>query len=200
MAKIVLVSGSIRRDSHNTAVLETVRRLVGERPDAASHEISWLSVGLLPFYDAEIEQQDSSVAVREAKALVEQADAVFISTPSYNGEMSGALKNALDWLSRPGGSCPLTGKTVAVTSASPGARGALDAQPTLTAVLGRCGAELVAHEPVAVGRAGALRAEAGGTACFTDPDVLAALDSLVRAVFATLDARNEAGSDALVGA
>lgn len=193
MATIVLVSGSIRRDSHNTAVLDTVRRLVSARPDGAEHRITALSVGLLPLYDQDLEQLDGSVAVREAKALVQQADALFISTPSYNGEMSGALKNALDWLSRPGGNSPLTGRTVALTSASPGVRGAVDALPALAGVLTRCGARLVAHEPVAIGRAGALRADTGG---YTDPDVIAALNSLIDATFTAIDARRDGAIDA----
>ncbi|MFC8000415.1 NADPH-dependent FMN reductase [Streptomyces rochei] len=185
MTKIVLVSGSLRRDSLNTTALRTVRRLVRERPAGPDgpHEVAMLSVGLLPLYDGDVERCDGSAAVREAKELLRGADALIVSTPSYNGEMSGALKNALDWLSRPGGASPLTGRVVALLSASPGARGGVDAQPALRGVLSRCGALVVDHEPVALGRAGELPVTDGE---FTDPAVVGALGGLLDAVFAAV--------------
>ncbi|MGV9242155.1 NADPH-dependent FMN reductase [Streptomyces sp. NPDC003710] len=183
MTKIVLIPGSVRRDSFNASVLDTVRRLLTERPDADRYEIATLAVGLLPLYDWDVEQAGGTPAVHAAHELVRDADALFISTPSYNGEMPGGLKNALDWLSRPAGDSPLTGKTVALTSASPGARGAVDAQAALAGVLRRCGAHVVDHAPVAVGNAGRLSATGEG---FTDPDVVAALGSLLDATLAAL--------------
>nr|WP_237536367.1 NAD(P)H-dependent oxidoreductase [Streptomyces sp. SID5785] len=187
------MSGSVRRDSHNTAVLDTVRRLVAERPadDGAPHEVVSLSVAEFPLYDWDLEQGAGSADVARAQELVAGADALIISTPAYNGEMSGALKNALDWLSRPGGASPLTGRTVALASASPGARGAIDAQPALAGVLRRCGAEVVDHEPVAIGKAGELARTADG---FTDPTVVAALSGLVDATFLALRSLVAAGA------
>jgi chromate reductase len=183
VTKIVLISGSVRRDSLNASVLATVRRLLAERPDGDAYEIGTLSVGLLPHFDWDVEQEDGSPAVRAAKQLVGDADALFISTPAYNGEMPGVLKNALDWLSRPNGTSALTGRTVALTSASPGARGALDAQAALARVLTRCGAHVVDHTPVAIGRAGQLRTPDGD---FTDPEVVTALAGLIDATLAAL--------------
>ncbi|KUN10479.1 hypothetical protein AQI95_01810 [Streptomyces yokosukanensis] len=185
MAKIVLLSGSVRRDSLNAAVLRTVRRLVHERPGPVpgGHDVAVLEAGRLPLYDGDLEQSGGTAVVEESKDLVRDADALFISTPSYNGEMPGALKNALDWLSRPSGDSPLAGLTVAVLSASPGARGALDAQPALTGVLARCGAHVVDHEPVAIGNAHELRRADGE---FTEPSVVAALGGLVDATLAAL--------------
>ncbi|MER5806824.1 NADPH-dependent FMN reductase [Streptomyces sp. NPDC002033] len=180
MVKIVLLSGSTRRDSVNTAVLETVRHILAGLP--GEHEAVALSVAELPFYEAELERTDGSAAVRAAKELVAGADALFISTPAYNGEMPGALKNALDWLSRGiGAPSPLTGKVTAVASASPGARGGLDAQAGLAGVLERCGARVVRHEPVAVGGAGALATEDGR---YTDPELVERLASLTGALLA----------------
>lgn len=178
MVKIVLVSGSTRRDSVNTAVLETVRHVLAGLP--GEHEGVFLSAAELPFYEAGLELADGSAAVRAAKELVAGADALFISTPAYNGEMPGVLKNALDWLSRGiDGPSPLSGKVTAVASASPGARGALDAQAGLVGVLARCGARVVEHEPVAVGRAGGLATEDGR---YTDPELVERLASLTGAV------------------
>ncbi|MFJ3876044.1 NADPH-dependent FMN reductase [Streptomyces sp. NPDC090077] len=181
--KIVLISGSTRRDSVNTAVLATVRHILGNLP--GEHESVLLPVGELPFYETELERTDGSAAVRAAKELVTGADALFISTPSYNGEMPGALKNALDWLSRAQGEepSPLTGKVAAVTSASPGVRGGVDAQTGLTGLLARCGARVVDHEPVAVARTHTLVTEDGR---YTDQELVARLESLTRALIAEL--------------
>lgn len=119
MVKIVLMSGSTRQDSVNGAVLETVRHVLAGLP--GEHESVSLAVADLPFYEAGLERSGASDAVRAAQELVAGADALFISTPSYNGDMPGALKNALDWLSRGiGGPSALTGKVTAVASASPG--------------------------------------------------------------------------------
>ncbi|MEV6685796.1 NADPH-dependent FMN reductase [Streptomyces sp. NPDC051130] len=186
MAKIVLISGSTRRDSLNNAVLATVRHILAALP--GEHETVLLPVAGLPFYEAGLELADGSAAVRAAKELVTGADALFISTPSYNGEMPGALKNALDWLSRPGGRSPLTGKVTAVASASPGARGGLDAQSGLVGVLGRCGALVVEHEPVALG---GVAVPDGTDGRYTDPEVVARLESLTRALVAELSPLGE---------
>ncbi|MGW6685616.1 NADPH-dependent FMN reductase [Streptomyces sp. NPDC054961] len=196
MAKFVLVSGSTSRESVNGTVLATVRHLLAGLP--GTHEAESLPIADLPFYETALERAGGSPAVREAKKTVAGADVLFISTPSYNGEMPGALKNALDWLSRAGcGASPLSGKVTAVASASPGARGAIDAQPGLTGVLGRCGARVVAHEPVAVGGTGSLAVEDGR---YTDPELVARLEGLVLAAlaeFAELDAVDETdGTDA----
>ena len=182
MAKIVLISGSLRRDSVNTAAVATARRLL----EQDSHETGTLTVGELPFYHFDVEEADSSAVVREARALVASADAVVISTPSYNGEAPGVLKNALDWLSRPYGRSALSGKTVALLSASPGPRGGADAQPALREVLRRSGAALVEHEPVAIGNAVELRGQDGE---FTDPEVLAVLQSLLKATVVAVAAQ-----------
>lgn len=189
MPTIVLVSGSLRRDSVNTATLATLRRLVIERsPDT---EVVSLALGDLPYFDWDEEQRGDPAAVASAKALVAGADAVVISTPSYNGEIPGVLKNALDWLSRPYSESALTGRTVAVLSASPGPRGGVDAQLGLVGVLHRVGARVVEHEPVAVGGAEELRTANGD---FTDPTVCATLGGMADAVLAAVaaDARVEA--------
>ncbi|MEV7544628.1 NADPH-dependent FMN reductase [Streptomyces sp. NPDC089915] len=186
--KIVLLSGSTRRDSLNTTVLETVRHILAGLPGA--HETVDLAVAELPYYEAGLELADGSAAVRAAKELVAGAGLLFISTPSYNGQMPGALKNALDWLSRAEGETPspLTGRVTAVASASPGGRGGVEAQAGLVAVLERCGARVVEHEPVGVARAAKASVEGGR---FTDPELVARLESLTRAALAAAGARAE---------
>ncbi|MFJ8159775.1 NADPH-dependent FMN reductase [Streptomyces sp. NPDC096136] len=186
--KIVLMSGSTRRDSLNTTVLETVRHVLAGLPGA--HETVYLAVAELPYYEAGLERADGSAAVRAAKDLVAGADLLFISTPSYNGAMPGALKNALDWLSRADGATPspLTGRVAAVASASPGPGGGLEAQAGLVTLLARCGARVVEHEPVGVTRAAGVAAEGGR---FTDPELVARLEGLTRAALAAAGEQTE---------
>ncbi|MFC5723608.1 NADPH-dependent FMN reductase [Streptomyces gamaensis] len=181
MIKVVLISGSLRRGSVNSAALRAVRRIVGERREPT--EVVSLPIGRIPFYDGDFEYARTTAAVRAARSLVAAADALVISTPSYNGAVPGVLKNALDWLSRPDGACALSGKAVAVLSASPGGRGAIDAQPALMDLLDACEAVVVEHPPVAIARAHERLDESGE---MTEPDAVAELRSLVDATFEAL--------------
>ncbi|MFI1562899.1 NADPH-dependent FMN reductase [Streptomyces sp. NPDC020490] len=179
MTTILLVSGSLRRGSVNSAVIATVRRiLTAHRPTVRT---PGLDLRALPYYDEDVDAVDGSAAVRAARALVESAHALIISTPSYNGEAPGVLKNALDWLSRPWGDSALTGKPVAVVTASSGRKAGAEARPGLHSVLERAGAIMVDHAPVAIGNGEALPSDAFG---FTAPSVVASLESLVEATLA----------------
>lgn len=171
MSTIVLVSGSVRRDSLNAAAIAEVGRIMARLDPSV--RLACLNLRELPHYDADVDAADESAAVRAARELAASADVLVISTPSYNGAMPGVLKNALDWLSRPWGNCPLTGKPVMVMSVSPGPRGGVNAQPGLRAVLEDCGAAVIKYPSVAIGNAEALAA-----ARFTAPDVAGELEGL----------------------
>jgi chromate reductase, NAD(P)H dehydrogenase (quinone) len=73
-------------------------------------------------------------------------DAVLFATPEYNRSIPGALKNALDWLSRPLATSPLRNKPVAVIGASTGIFGAVWAQAELRKVLAAIGARVLDRE------------------------------------------------------
>ncbi|WP_058042171.1 NADPH-dependent FMN reductase [Streptomyces roseifaciens] len=178
MTKVVLISGSLRAASVNSAALRAVRRIIGRTRPAAS--VVSLPIGRLPFYNGDMEGTGTTPAVAAARALVAGADALMISTPCYNGAVPGVLKNALDWLSRPDGASPLTGRVVAVLSASPGGRGGIDAQPALFDLLDSCEAITVEHPPVAIRRAHQ-RLDAAGE--MTDGEAVRALRELVDATF-----------------
>ncbi|MEV5355024.1 NADPH-dependent FMN reductase [Streptomyces sp. NPDC086081] len=179
MTRIVLMSGSLRRGSVNTTAVATLGRLLAQRD--ARVRTPLLDPRVLPYYDQDLDVADGPAPVAEARRLLDSADALVISTPSYNGGAPGVLKNALDWLSRPWGDSALTGLPTAVLSASPGPRGAADAQPGLRVNLERSGAVLIDHRPVALGDAEALPRTGQG---FTDPATLALLDEVAAAVWA----------------
>ncbi|WP_424890643.1 NADPH-dependent FMN reductase [Streptomyces sp. XH2] len=178
MTKVVLISGSLRAASVNSAALRAVRRVIAQTRPAAS--AVFLPIGRLPFYNGDVESAGTTPAVAVARALVADADALVISTPCYNGAVPGVLKNALDWLSRPDGASPLTGRVAAVLSASPGGRGGIDAQPALLDLLDSCEAITVEHPPVAIRRA---HQRLDGAGEMTDPEAVTALRELVDATF-----------------
>ena len=139
--KILAVSGSLRADSHNTALL---RAAIDAAPDGVEIEL-WEGIGDLPIYDQDLEHDppESVVRLREDWAA---ADAILFATPEYNGSVPGGLKNAVDWASRPKLEAALTNQNAAVIGASTGQFGAMWAQADLRKILGVAGARVIGDE------------------------------------------------------
>src|SRR3954465_5534795 len=98
------ISGSLRRDSHNTALL----RHAGELFEAEGAEFEiYDGIREIPAYDEDDDVENGPEAAAQIRAAVAEADAVFFSTPEYNSSIPGSLKNAIDWLSRPLATNPL---------------------------------------------------------------------------------------------
>ena len=146
--KVLGISGSLRRDSHNRKLLLTAAELL---PPGVELE---LFEGLkdVPPFDEDDEEDPVPAAVAELRAAVAGADALLIATPEYNASVPGQLKNALDWASRPKAASVLGNKPVAVVGASTGAFGAVWAQAELRKVLAAAGARVVEGD-LAVGHA-----------------------------------------------
>src|SRR4030081_367186 len=121
--RILGISGSLRRDSHNTHLLRGVAELL---PEDVELELFGQLAAIPPFN--EDEEHESPPAVAALKAAIAGADAVLVATPEYNGSIPGVLKNALDWVSRPVQGTPLRGKPAGVIGASTGLFGAVWAQ------------------------------------------------------------------------
>ncbi|HEX4718239.1 MAG TPA: NADPH-dependent FMN reductase [Thermoleophilaceae bacterium] len=147
--RVLGISGSLRRDSHNTALLRHVGELF--KAEGAEFEI-YDGLRDIPPYDEDDDVENGPEAVARLRAAVAEADAVFFTTPEYNHSIPGALKNAVDWVSRPIATNPLRNKPVAVIGASTGMFGAVWAQAELRKVLGATGARVVDGE-VPVGHA-----------------------------------------------
>jgi chromate reductase len=144
--RILAISGSLRRDSHNTALLRAAAKLL---PPGVELEI-YDALKQLPPYD-EDDGDARPAAVQHLWDAVEGADAVLISTPEYNSSIPGQLKNALDWLSRPLLDSPLRNKPAAVVGASTGMFGAVWAQAEARKVLKAIGSRVLERElPVAL--------------------------------------------------
>ena len=146
--KVLGISGSLRGDSHNTALLHTAAELL---PDGVELEL-FDGLKAVPPYDEDDEVEPAPAAVANLRDAIAGADAVLFATPEYNHSVPGQLKNALDWASRPLATNPLRNMPVAVVGASKGAFGAVWAQAELRKVLAATGARVVDGE-VAVGHA-----------------------------------------------
>lgn len=146
--KLLAISGSLRRDSHNTLLLRAAGELLG--PDDTLE--LWEGLREVPPYDQDDDVEPAPQAVADLRAAVASADAVLLATPEYNSSIPGALKNALDWASRPIATNVFRGKPVAVIGSSIGMFGAVWAQADLRKVLAAMGAR-VAEVEVAVGHA-----------------------------------------------
>jgi len=140
--KVLAVSGSLRRGSHNTQLLHAA---VEAAPEGVEVEL-WEGLGDLPLYDQDIDTTEPPETVRRLREAWGGADAILFATPEYNGSVPGGLKNAIDWASRPVRESALTGKTVSVISGSTGQFGGMWAQQDLRKILGTAGARVVGDE------------------------------------------------------
>lgn len=120
--RIFGMSGSLRKGSYNSATLRAAATLL---PDSATLETFDLSP--IPLYNDDVRAAGYPPVVQELRSKVEAADAILFVTPEYNYSMSGVLKNAIDWASRPPGP-PLTRKPVGIMGATQGLWGTTRAQ------------------------------------------------------------------------
>jgi chromate reductase len=146
--RILAISGSLRGDSNNTALLRALRE---EAPEGIEIDL-WHGLKEIPPYDADDDVVAGPESVEALRELVREVDGVFFATPEYNSSIPGALKNALDWASRPLATNAFRNKPVAVISSSAGAFGGVWAAAELRKVLGAMGARVTEAE-LAVGHA-----------------------------------------------
>jgi chromate reductase, NAD(P)H dehydrogenase (quinone) len=139
--KILGLSGSLRRGSHNTRLLRGAGTLLPQDVELTVFE----GLGEIPPFN-EDEELTPPPAVVALKAAIAEADAVLIATPEYNSSIPGVLKNALDWASRPRVDSPLANKPAAVIGASTSLFGAVWAQAETRKVLSSTGARVVDRE------------------------------------------------------
>ena len=182
--RILGISGSLRRDSHNSKLLRAAGELL---PPGVELEV-WDGLKAVPPFDEDDEVGPAPAAVASLKDAVAAADAILIATPEYNASVPGQLKNAIDWLSRPFASTPLRNKPALVIGASTGAFGAVWAQAELRKVLATAGARVVEGE-LAVGHADTRFDETGA---FVDEDLRSELREALEVLLSELPARQVA--------
>ena len=176
--RLVGISGSLRRGSYNTALLDAA---AAELPKGAELvRVGEPALRRLPFYDEALDARGAVPAATALRRTLATADAVLIATPEYNGSMPAVLKNALDWASRPYPDNCLLGMPVAVVGASTGYFGAAWAQADLRRVLRVIGACVLETE-LRIAAAHSAFAEDG---TLRNPEQAAALSAIVQEVLA----------------
>jgi chromate reductase, NAD(P)H dehydrogenase (quinone) len=176
VTRILAISGSLRKDSHNTGLL---RAAAEQAPEGVTIEL-YEDLESLPPFNEDREGDPGSV-VDEMRQRIREADALLFSTPEYNTTIPGQLKHLVDWGSRPyGGEAALYGKPAAVIGASKSEYGALWAQDHLRKALALAGASVTEVE-LPVGKAHEKFDETGK---LNDQETIDQLEQIVAAVVA----------------
>ena len=126
--RILAFAGSTRTGSFNKKLIQVAIK----GAQAAGAQVTHLDLRdlALPLYDGDLESSSGlPPGARKLKDLMLGNDGFLISAPEYNSSISGVLKNAIDWASRPSGTepalAPFDNKVAVLMSASPGALGGL---------------------------------------------------------------------------
>lgn len=135
--KVGYFVGSLAKASINRRL---AKALVSFAPPGLS--LIEIPFGDLPLYSYDYDADYPAVA-RAFKAAIAAVDAILFVTPEYNRSIPGALKNAIDWASRPWGQNSFSRKPSAIIGASPGAIGTAIAQQNLRSVLSFCNSPLM---------------------------------------------------------
>jgi chromate reductase len=142
-------AGSLREGSYNKAALRAALELA-----PAGMTIETFDLAPIQPYNEDVKQQGFPPPEHAFREKIRAADAVLIVTPEYNRGISGVLKNAIDWASRPPDQ-PFNGKPAAIFGASPGMIGTAVAQFELRRYLGVLNALVLNTPSVMIGQAGA---------------------------------------------
>ena len=144
---ILAISGSLRAESTNTALLRAAAALAPEDVHITIFE----GLGCLPFFDPGLEPEHAPAPVLDFRARLRAADAVLICTPEYAHGMPGVLKNALEWTVASG---EFVDKPVVLLSTSPAGSGGAKALAWLRQTLAVMSARILEDlsQPIPFGR------------------------------------------------
>ena len=139
---MAVLVGSLRRGSINRKFAESIGKLAADRL-----RFHFIEIGDLPLYNDDLWENPPESVLR-LKREIAAADGVVFVTPEYNRSFSAAIKNAIDWGSRPWGQNSWEAKPAAIMGASPGVIGAAVAQNQLKSVLTVCAMVLMGQPEI----------------------------------------------------
>ncbi len=149
--RILGISGSLRKGSYNTRLLEIAQGLL---PKGVEVEMEIVSLADIPLYNSDLENEGFPQSVLDLRKKVFEADAILFASPEYNSSFTGVLKNAIDWASRPPlhepyPTFPLAGKPYAIIGVG-GRYGTARSQSHLRQVLQKLDMPGVNHPEVLI--------------------------------------------------
>lgn len=174
MLELIGVSGSLRRNSFNSALLRAATAVMPE-----GSKLTVESIRNIPLYDGDVEAEGIPEAVARLKEAIIAADGLLLVTPEYNNSIPGVFKNAIDWLSRPASDARRVfgGKPVALMGASPGGFGTILSQSAWLPVLRTLGTRLWSEGRLLVSHASSVF-DADGK--ITDPKIIEQLETFLQ--------------------
>jgi len=146
--KLLGLSGSIRRGSNCIAVLRTLKESL-----PADVELEIFGLEDVPLYNEDEENDTPPAPVVALRRAITESDGLVIVSPEYNHGMSGVIKNALDWASRPSSGPPLVNKPVTVMTSASSILGGVRAQAQLNETLRGTFSRLPPGRQVVIGNA-----------------------------------------------
>jgi len=124
--KVLGIAGSLRKGSYNRALLRAAQEVAPHDMEIKIFDNQTLK--RIPTYNEDVRTLGEPETVEIMKREIDHVDALLFAIPEYNYSMSGVLKNAIDWVSRPPNESPLDGKPIAIMGASVGLSGTTRAQ------------------------------------------------------------------------
>jgi chromate reductase, NAD(P)H dehydrogenase (quinone) len=144
------IAGSLRRGSYSGAVLRGLQEIASDRAHLEAFPLD-----AVPLYNADLDGDDKPTPVVALKNAIHDCDGLVLSSPEYNYGISGVLKNALDWASRPGYQSVLKDKPVLIMTSSPGMVGGVRAQAQLRQTLAATLSRVIAVPEVVISQVNA---------------------------------------------
>src|SRR5205814_2037309 len=145
--KVLGSSGSLRKASFNTAALKTCAELM-----PAGMTMTYARIDDLPLFNQDVFDAGLPESAKRFRAEVAAADGLLIASPEYNFSLSAALKNAIDWASRPPNQV-FQDKPIAIFSASQGPMGGARVQYDARRILGQLWAHVLPRPEIFIGAA-----------------------------------------------
>jgi chromate reductase, NAD(P)H dehydrogenase (quinone) len=146
MIRLLGLSGSLRRASNSTAVLRGLQDAL-----APKTTLNIFPLHQVALYNEDDDGEHAPKSVRALRLAIETSDGVIMISPEYNHGMSGVLKNALDWASRPYGRSAIKDKPVLTMTASPAFTGGARAHQQMNETLASIPARHVLRPQIVIG-------------------------------------------------
>ncbi len=182
LPKLIGLSGSLRAISHNTALLNT---LASRLESSGKANLVVFPLGAIPLYNGDTDGEDKPEPVLALKKAIADADGLVLASPEYNLGISGVLKNAIDWASRPAYGSVLKGKPFVVMTVSPAATGGVRSIAQVRESLFGCLAEAVPTPDIVV-PASYMKVKDG---VFTDEENLTFAEASIQALIERIQAK-----------